>query len=242
MRVPRFYQNVSLIKDQLIDLDSDAVGHIARVLRMQSGEAITLFNGDGNEYHAVLVDVEKRKVTAQINGSTQPARISPLKIQIGQSISRGDRMDYAIQKATELGMSSMTPIQSERCEVRLKSDRLSKKQQQWQQLAISACEQSLRTDVPKIEQPCSLDQWLENCQAELKLVLHHHCATPLADFTPPKSIALLIGPEGGLSEAEVQKAIDAGFQSVAFGPRVLRTETAPVAALSILQYLWGDLA
>lgn len=242
MRVPRFYQNTAISVHQTIDLDSDAVGHIARVLRMQAGEQICLFNGDGTEYQAELVCVEKRRVSAAVTGASEPSRISPLKVDIGQSISRGDRMDYAIQKATELGVSTITPLLSERCEVRLKSDRLNKKQQQWQQLAISACEQSLRTDIPTIDVPCGLDSWITNCRAELKLVLHHHCAQPLANFTPPSSVALLIGPEGGLSEAEVQRAIDAGFQSVAIGPRVLRTETAPVAALSILQYLWGDLA
>ena len=241
MRIPRFYQNTPISVDNILALDDDAVGHVARVLRMRCGESIILFNGDGNEYHAELVEVEKRRVNAKILSSTQPNRISPLQIDIGQSISRGERMDYAIQKATELGMNSMTPLLSERCEVRLKADRLAKKQQQWQQLSISACEQSLRTTTPVIQAATSLEAWVNNCQAELKLVLHHHCAEPLDTRLQPQSIALLIGPEGGLSDAEVEHAKKAGFQSVVFGPRVLRTETAPVAALSILQYLWGDL-
>ncbi len=241
MRIPRFYQNTSLVIGSLVALDDDAVGHIARVLRMRSGESIILFNGDGYEYHAELVEVEKRRVSVNIVSADQPNRISPLSIDIGQSISRGERMDYAIQKATELGMNSMTPLLSERCEVRLKADRLAKKQQQWQQLSISACEQSLRTTTPTIHTAVPLEQWVNNCQADLKLVLHHHCAQPLDTSLQPKSIALLIGPEGGLSDAEVAIATQAGFQSVVFGPRVLRTETAPVAALSILQYLWGDL-
>ncbi|NQZ33047.1 MAG: 16S rRNA (uracil(1498)-N(3))-methyltransferase [Oceanospirillaceae bacterium] len=241
MRIPRFYQDTKLTVGATISLDDSAVQHVARVLRMKTGESICLFNGDGHEYQGRLNSVEKRSVTVDIISISSPARSSSLKIEIGQSISKGDRMDYAIQKSTELGMNSFTPLLSERGEVRLKADRLLKKQQQWQQLAISGCEQSLRTDIPNINDPRPLNEWVQHCDAELKLVLHHHSATPLSELTPPRSVALLIGPEGGLSEAEVELAMNAGFKAVAFGPRVLRTETAPVVAQSILQYLWGDL-
>ena len=241
MRTPRFYQTYSLAVNSIIELDDGAVQHISRVLRMKVAEHITLFNGDGNEYLAELVSVEKRSVEAKILSSTQPNRTSKLKVDIGQAISRGDRMDYAIQKSTELGMHSLTPLMSDRTEVKLKTDRLAKKQQQWQQLAISACEQSLRTDVPEIRTTQPLAHWLTSCEAEVKLVLHHHTEKSLAQFEPPSHVALLIGPEGGLTEEEVNMALAAGFHPVAFGPRVMRTETAPVAAQAILQYLWGDL-
>ncbi|MEH6445368.1 MAG: 16S rRNA (uracil(1498)-N(3))-methyltransferase [Oceanospirillaceae bacterium] len=242
MRIPRFYQNCILQVNTTIDLEDSTVQHIARVLRMRIGEKIQLFNNDGLEYLAQLTIVEKRSVSANIISSSDPQRTSPLNIEIGQAISRGDRMDYALQKATELGMNGLTPLLSERGEVKLKADRLAKKQLQWQQLAISACEQSLRTQIPVIRETCTLTQWINSCEAEVKLVLHHHTAKSLGDFAPPKSVALLIGPEGGLTEQEVEAAINAGFQPVALGPRVMRTETAPVAALAILQYLWGDLA
>ncbi|OUS28019.1 16S rRNA (uracil(1498)-N(3))-methyltransferase ['Osedax' symbiont bacterium Rs2_46_30_T18] len=241
MRVPRFYQDCPMSVNQTLNLDEGTVQHVSRVLRMKSGEAISLFNGDGNEYQGELIEVAKRSVSVIISTCTRPLRSSRLKVFIGQSISRGERMDYAVQKSTELGMTSMTPLITERTEVKLKADRLSKRQQHWQQLAISACEQSLRTELPIIDAPCSLQQWLENCDADIKLVLHHHSEKSLDEYSPPSSVALLVGPEGGLSEAEVETAIAAGFHPVAFGPRVMRTETAPIAAQAILQYLWGDL-
>jgi len=241
MRIPRFYQNIELCVNTTVALDDNAVQHVARVLRMKPGADICLFNGDGNEYTGSLTQVEKRSVSVLIESVSNRSRISPLKIEIGQSISKGDRMDYAVQKSTEMGMHSFSPLLSERGEVRLKADRLLKKQQQWQQLSISACEQSLRTDIPEIRAVQPLSQWIKECDAELKLVLHHHSLTPLSELSPPGSVALLIGPEGGLSEAEVEQAMRAGFKAVSFGPRVLRTETAPVAAQAILQYLWGDL-
>lgn len=241
MRIPRFYEPQPLSADVSISLGDSTTQHISRALRMRAGEQIVLFNGDGQEYLAELTDVAKRSVTARVLSATRPARVSPLNISIGQSISRGERMDYAVQKATELGMTAMTPLFSERCEVRLNSERQDKRRQHWQQVAISACEQSLRCDVPEIAPPQPLQDWINTVEADLKLVLHHHTEQPLGDFETPQSVALLVGPEGGLSEAEVDQALAAGFKPVAFGPRVFRTETAPVAALSILQYLWGDL-
>jgi 16S rRNA (uracil1498-N3)-methyltransferase len=241
MRTPRFFQDYALAVGTTICVDDNAVAHIARVLRMKTDETITLFNGDGFEYSARLISVEKRRVVANIVSSTNPQRSSKLKVSIGQSISRGERMDFAIQKSTELGMSSLTPLISERTEVKLKADRLLKKQQQWQQIAISACEQSLRNDIPTIQSACRLEQWIKNCDSDVKLLLHHHTKNSLESLEKPNSVALLIGPEGGLTDTEVALALDAGFLPVAFGPRVMRTETAPIAAQAILQYLWGDL-
>jgi len=240
MRIPRFYDDQPLAAEQTVDLSDAVVQHVCRALRMRVGDPIILFNGDGNEYHARLETVEKRRASVRIQDVTQPAVESPLQIRIGQSLSRGERMDYAVQKATELGMQQMFPLFSERCEVKLNNERQDKRIRHWQQVAISACEQSGRCAVPTINAPQSLEQWVQQEDAELKLVLHHHTATPLGDFTPPQSVALLIGPEGGLTEKEVELAQDHGFQPVAFGPRVMRTETAPVAALALLQHLWGD--
>jgi 16S rRNA (uracil1498-N3)-methyltransferase len=209
---------------------------------MKAGDSITLFNGHGSEFLCTLERVDKRHVDVTVMSEQPSSRSSALQIHIGQAISRGERMDYAIQKATELGMHCMTPLFTDRCEVRLNNDRKDKRSKHWQQVAISACEQSLRNELPVIESIQPLQQWLDTVEAELKLVLHHHTEQPLETLARPASIALLIGPEGGLSEAEVDMALAAGFKPVAFGPRVMRTETAPVAAQAILQYLWGDLS
>ncbi len=241
MRTPRFYEPQVLTQDQELNLSDTVTQHVSRALRMRPGDHLILFNGDGCEYFAELTEVAKRTARVQITGIEATHRQSPLRVTLGQSVSRGERMDYAIQKATELGMHRMVPLFSERCEVRLNAERQDKRRQHWQQVAVSACEQSLRCDVPEITAPQSLNDWINSVEADLKLVLHHHTEQPLGEFDKPASVALLIGPEGGLSEAEVEQALAQGFKPVAFGPRVFRTETAPVAALSVLQYLWGDL-
>ncbi|BBB28247.1 16S rRNA (uracil(1498)-N(3))-methyltransferase [Neptunomonas japonica] len=242
MRIPRFFEPCELHTGQTYSLSDATTQHVSRVLRMKAGDNITLFNGYGSEFLCTLERVDKRHVDVTVISEHSQSRTSPLQIHIGQAISRGERMDYAIQKATELGMHCMTPLFTERCEVRLNNDRQDKRTKHWQQVAISACEQSLRNELPVIAPIQPLQQWLDNTEADLKLVLHHHTEQPLEELERPTSIALLIGPEGGLSEAEVEIALAAGFKPVAFGPRVMRTETAPVAAQAILQYLWGDLS
>lgn len=244
MRVPRFYEPDLPVtpQDDIYSLSDGVVQHVSRALRMRPGEQVTLFNNSGNEYLCELVNVEKRSATVKVLNILDISRNSPLNVHIGQAISRGERMDYAVQKSTEMGMSSMTPLTSERCEVRLKEDRQEKRVQHWQQVAISACEQSLRNSVPHIAPVTSLNDWIQSVDAELKLVLHHHTEAPLQQMDKPGSVALLVGPEGGLSEEEVAMALEAGFKPLAIGPRVMRTETAPVAAQSIMHYLWGDLS
>lgn len=148
-------------------------------------------------------------------------------------------MDWAIQKATELGAAEITPVMTERCEVRLKDERADKRLLHWKQVAISACEQCGRSTLPIIHAPVTLAEWLGKVEADLKLVLHP-VAEPLTSHTPPSSLAFLIGPEGGLTDNEVAESQKAGFVSARLGPRVLRTETAPVVALAVAQQLWGD--
>lgn len=242
MRIPRIYQAGPLSAGQSIELDETAFTHLVRVLRLTEGAPLTLFDGRGLEYSARLCEVGKKRAGAHIETALDPQRESALQLQVGQAISRGERMDFAVQKATELGITHFSPLFTERCEVRLNSQRQEKRQRHWQQIAISACEQSLRVQVPVVDEPQPLANWLHSVNAELKLVLHHHTAEPLGNLPRPRSVALLIGPEGGLTEKEVEAATEAGFQPVAFGPRVMRTETAPVAAAAILQYLWGDLS
>ena len=206
---------------------------------MAEGDLLQLFDGSGQEFRATLVEVGKKRVVVQIDEQFAGQIDSPLQIHLGQGLSRGERMDWAIQKATELGVTEITPIFSERCEVRLKDERADKRLLHWRQVAISACEQCGRSRVPVIHPPVLLADWLKQTQAELKLVLHP-VAEPWVSHAKPATLAFLIGPEGGLSDTEVDQAKGAGFHAARLGPRVLRTETAPVVALAVAQQLWGD--
>lgn len=238
MRLSRFFIDapLSLGRHELPEAQAHYIG---RVLRLAAGDAVQLFDGSGREFVGELVEVGKKSVQVELREQFAGLAESPLRIHLGQGLSRGERMDWAIQKATELGVAHITPIVSERCEVRLKDERADKRLTHWQQIAISACEQCGRSVLPSIHPPMLLGDWLARTEAELKLVLHPF-AKPLTSHARPVSLAFLIGPEGGLSEAEVAEAQRAGYQAARLGPRVLRTETAPVAALSVAQQLWGD--
>ncbi|MFN3879950.1 MAG: 16S rRNA (uracil(1498)-N(3))-methyltransferase [Nitrincola lacisaponensis] len=241
MRVPRFFEDQPLAGLQQLTLSDKVAQHAGKVLRMREGDRLSLFNGDGCDYLAEITQLDKRQIQVQLLETQQTVRESPLQIEIGQALSRGERMDYAVQKATEMGCHRIAPLFTERCEVRLSSERQDKRQRHWQQVATSACEQSLRNCLPEILPPQTLEDWLNNCQADLKLVLHPHQAAALSGYQPPRSVALLIGPEGGLTDDEVALAKTKGFHPLSLGPRVMRTETAPVAACAVLHYLWGDL-
>ena len=242
MRCPRIYSAQVLALGAQITLEADAAHHLARVLRLPIGSPLILFNGDGNEYPAEIIALDKKNVVVVISNVLTEARESPLAIHLGVAISKGERMDWVIQKATELGVTEISPLQSERVEVRLHGEREEKKLAHWRAVAISACEQCARNRIPTINDVQPLFNWIENIQVDAKFVLHHRSVAVLdAQNAAPKSVALLIGPEGGLSELEINAAEQRGFQSLRLGPRVLRTETAPLAALSVLQFLWGDL-
>ena len=238
MRLSRFFIDapLSLGRHELPEAQAHYIG---RVLRLAPGAAVQLFDGSGREYLGELAEVGKKSVSVELREVFDGLAESPLRIHLGQGLSRGERMDWAIQKATELGVAEITPLVSERCEVRLKDERADKRLAHWRQIAISACEQCGRSVLPVIHAPLGLDDWQRQVQAELKLVLHP-VAEPLASHARPSSLAFLIGPEGGLSEAEVEQAKSHGFHAARLGPRVLRTETAPVVALSVAQQLWGD--
>lgn len=237
MRLSRFFIDAPLSLGQH-DLPEAQAHYIGRVLRLAAGDAVQLFDGSGQEYRGELVEVGKKQVRVELHEHFAGLPESGLRIHLGQGLSRGERMDWAIQKAVELGVAEITPVVSERCEVRLKDERADKRLSHWRQIAISACEQCGRSVVPVIHPPTPLAQWVA-VEAELKLVLHP-VAEPLARHAPPDSLAFLIGPEGGLSDVEVEQARTAGFYPARLGPRVLRTETAPVVALSVAQQLWGD--
>jgi 16S rRNA (uracil1498-N3)-methyltransferase len=238
MRLSRFFIDAPLSLGQH-ELPEAQAHYIGRVLRHAAGDAVQLFDGSGQEYLGALIEVGKKAVRVELREQLAGQAESPLRIHLGQGLSRGERMDWAIQKATELGVCEITPIVSERCEVRLKDERADKRLAHWRQVAISACEQCGRSVLPVIHAPITLAEWQAHVQAELKLVLHP-VAAPLESHARPHSLAFLIGPEGGLSEAEVAQAKAAGFHAARLGPRVLRTETAPVVALAVAQQLWGD--
>jgi 16S rRNA (uracil1498-N3)-methyltransferase len=242
LRIPRIYTDTPLQAGAEAQLDDNAAQHVGRVLRMQPGQALSLFNGDGHDYQALIASASKKNVTVQVEHFTANSRESALEIVLGQTLSKGDRMDYAVQKATEMGVTRIVPLSTERCDVRLKGDREDKRLNHWRSVAISAAEQCGRARVPDILPVMNITEWLEYSQrCDVRLVLHHRTEQSLDSLAKPNSVALMIGPEGGLSADEIAQAEKSGFLPVALGPRVLRTETAPVAAMALCQWLWGDV-
>ncbi|MBA6413552.1 16S rRNA (uracil(1498)-N(3))-methyltransferase [Parahaliea sp. F7430] len=242
MRIPRFYSSQVLEPQRELTLEPGPSAHIARVLRMTLGQPLRLFDGEGKEFSASIVALDKRAVTVSLETELERDVESPLAIELGIGISRGDRMDWVLQKATELGVTRVVPLFTERTEVKLKGERAQKKQQHWQQVIISACEQCGRNRLPALELPTDVNQWLQHCQAERRFVLHHRGTAADSGCPAPTSVALAVGPEGGLSAVEIEAAQALGFEPLTLGPRVLRTETAPLAAIAILQARWGDMS
>ncbi|NHN38710.1 16S rRNA (uracil(1498)-N(3))-methyltransferase [Pseudomaricurvus alcaniphilus] len=242
MRIPRLYTCQPLNSGAQLTLDASAAHYLGRVLRMEPGRPLLLFNGEGGEFNATLLQLDKKSALVEVGEFAAQERESPLAIHLGIGISRGERMDWVLQKATELGVSAVTPLFTERSEVKLRAERLQKKQQHWQQIMISACEQSQRTHLPDLQAPQEAADWLASISDPCRFILHHRTDTRLSAASRPTSVTLAIGPEGGFSDTEIERALALQFQPLALGPRVLRTETAPVAAISILQFLWGDLS
>ena len=235
--MPRFFIEADLAVNANIDLTETVFHHWCKVLRAQVGEKAIFFNGQGGEYQVTLIEVNKKSARVSVDGFNADNRTLPFQVTIGQVMSKGDRMDYAIQKSTELGAHAFQLLTSDRCEMRLKYDRDQKKIDHWQGIAVAACEQCGLNKVPQIFAPLTLEDWLKQCDADLKLVMA--LTDGKVDFPNPmpQNVALLIGPEGGLSDAEIALAHQHGFISWTIGARVLRTETAPVVALSILNIL-----
>lgn len=242
MRDIRVYTDQQLAIGDEIALDTGASRHLTTVLRLKSGDNVILFNGQGGEFLATLNECNAKKVLVTVTDFDNISRESPLNIHLGIGLSRGDRMDWVIQKATEAGVTAITPLYTERTEVKLKGERAEKKMRHWQQVTVSACEQCGRNQLPTLNSPIALSDWLNNIDADKKLVLHHRSQTSIRNLNDDdiSSTALLIGPEGGLSHQEITQAKDKNFIPLTLGPRVLRTETAPIIAIGLLQSLWGD--
>jgi 16S rRNA (uracil1498-N3)-methyltransferase len=243
MSISRVYQDIPLKTGENIELSLAASHHVARVLRAPIGATLTVFNGEGGEYTAVITAIDKKKVTAKVGEFIPRNAESVLKLYLAQGISRGEKMDYVIQKAVELGAAGIVPLITERCNVKLDDERRQKRFQHWQAIVVSACEQSGRNTLPELLPPQTFAQWLSQAKADLKCVLSPKAVQKLNDINMANdaAIILLVGPEGGLSDTEVDLASQHGFLSLNLGPRVLRTETAALAALTILQCIFGDM-
>lgn len=255
MRIPRIYTAQALNEGTLTDLEESPSRHLSKVLRMQAGSQLVLFNGQGCEYSATIETVNKKSVSVNVLERFTHNRESTIKTHLAIGLSRGERFDFVLQKACELGVHEITPLFTDRTEVKIPKERMQKKSLSWQQIVISSCEQNQRNIIPVIHPAQNIQDFLntldapqlENEQSEslpgendLRLVLHHRTSQKLSDHQAPSKVTLLVGPEGGLNDDEILLAEAKHFNALALGPRVLRTETAPIAALSCIQLLWGD--
>ncbi len=241
MRIPRIYTPQALASNSTVELEAEASHHLLKVLRMDVGRPLVLFNGDGNQYSGAIARTTKKTAIVLIQQEEYKPNISPLEIELAIGLSKGDRFDWVLQKATELGVTKISPLITARSEVKLSGERLEKKMAGWEKVIIGACEQCQRNVIPALNDLQTIQSYVEQNQSNVKLVLHHRSKEALHNLKPEQSATLLIGPEGGLSDAEIQAAETQGFMPLKLGNRVLRTETAPIAALSIMQYLWGDM-
>ncbi|MAM71328.1 MAG: 16S rRNA (uracil(1498)-N(3))-methyltransferase [Gammaproteobacteria bacterium] len=240
MRISRLYLDQPLQPGSQLSLSGQQAHYLSKVLRLKAESPLIIFNGQGGEYSARITHINKHELELFVDEYFAVDTESPLTSILGLGLSRGERMDLAIQKSTELGVSCIVPLFTDYCEVKLKAERMGKKLRHWQQIIISACEQSGRTRIPEILAPRSLSDWCEGLVCPLKLIFEPSASTRLDQQKAAEKLALLIGPEGGFSPGELALTEQHGFVPIRLGPRVLRTETAPVAALSALQLYWGD--
>jgi len=240
MKNPRIYIDTQINIGEVLALEKAPSHYLGSVLRMKEQDNVRVFNGEGGYYQCNVNFANKKNVSLNILEFIEESRESNLQTHIGLGMSLGDRMEYAIQKASELGVSQITPLITSRSELKLKGEKQQKKMQRWQQVAISSCEQNGRNVVPTINAPIHIEQFVSEQKNACKLVLHHRDATNIKDIEQNESVSALIGPEGGLTQDEIELAIKHGFTATTLGPRILRTETAPVVLLSVLQTLWGD--
>ncbi|SMN14552.1 Ribosomal RNA small subunit methyltransferase E [uncultured Candidatus Thioglobus sp.] len=238
MKQVRLYQNAPLKINDIFLLDEYGSHHLGKVLRFPQGQDITLFNGDGYNYQATVISVKKR-CEVNIVARFENLGESKLTLTLAQGIAKGEKMDFLIQKAVELGVSQIVPIFTQRCVVKLKGEKLKKRTQHWQKIIIGACEQSGRSVVPKLFEPIEFEDFIEQDFGR-KFALHHRAKKSLLEFEKTNQATIIIGPEGGLSEVEIELAIQNNAKPLLLGSRVLRTETASLAAIANMQLLWGS--
>lgn len=247
MPTSRIYAPLSLQPDTQVSLSGEQARYVGKVLRLRPGDNVIVFDGKSGEYAASICSISKANVVLNITQHLDIDVESPLHIHLLQCVSRGERMDFVVQKATELGVQRITPVLSQFSVVKLDRNRAEKRQQHWEKVASSACEQCGRNSLPQIDFPVALAKWFGDnldtqATAGSRLLLSPGASEKLSSVELPVAAAIvLIGPEGGFSEAEYAQAVAAGFHNISFGPRILRTETAAIAAVTALQSLFGDL-
>ena len=240
MRVSRIYVSASLEQNQELDLPDKTSHYLLKVLRLKTAARLVLFNGNGYDYQAEIITTGKKSIRVKILQRSEKQPYPKLRIHLGIGLSKGDRIETALQKATELGVSEVTPLLTQYTAVKLKPEQLGKKIQHWHGVIQSACEQSARNYLPRLHEPTELNQWISSQHQSLKLVFSPIADSPMTEFSTSDEVSMLIGPEGGLSEEEIQLACENNFQAVRLGEYVLRTETAPLAAITAAQILWGE--
>jgi len=241
--MPRFFCPQPLALGQLVDLP-EAVAHHVQVLRLAEGDLVTLFNGEGGEYTAALGALGRRRATAEVKAHTAREAELPFAVTLAQALPEGSKMDWIIEKAMELGVTGFQPLAAQRCVVRLSAERAEKKLEHWRGIIIAACEQSGRNRLARLAPPQDYKQWITQQDLHRRLILTPRAQQSLADWArhqPPQAVTLVVGPEGGLSEAEENEAMRHGALPLSIGPRILRTETAALAAVAALSAAWGGM-
>jgi 16S rRNA (uracil1498-N3)-methyltransferase len=241
MRRIRIYYPGELSSGLTVMLDANASHHLLQVLRKKAGERFVLFNGKGGEFDALLTSANKKTACVEVGQWHERLVESKLSIHLGQAISRGERMDYAIQKSVELGVTEITPLMTEFCQVQLSENRVEKRVAHWQSIAISAAEQSGRCAVPIVHSPLPFMEWIQKDNALKLICCPRHSKNEFSQLGSEENISIAIGAEGGFSDTEIQSAFSHQFKTMPLGPRILRTETATVVALTLLQQKYGDL-
>ncbi len=243
LAMPRFYCPLPLAIGAMIDLPTDVAHHVF-VLRLQNGDNIELINGEGGSYIATLTQIEKKRASVEVKLFLPEEVELPYALNLAQALPEGSKMDWIIEKAVELGVSSIQPLAARRSVVKLSAERAEKKMQHWQGVIIAASEQSGRNRLAQLHEPQDITQWLTQTDMHQRIMLSPRADSSLADWArhhPPQAVSLLIGPEGGLSPEEETLATRQGVLSLSMGPRILRTETAGLAAIAILNAAWGGM-
>lgn len=240
MRLTRIYQPQAAQSGQIVNLSKEASGHLIRVLRMQVNDKFIVFNGEAGEFHATIIELTKSTVTVKLGEFNAVNRESPLPMTLAQAVLRSEKMDYMLQKAVELGVSRFIPLLTVHSTLKLAPERWQKRCLHWQGVMLAACEQSGRTRLPKLENPMTFDLATTAIKAEQRIILQPGAQQSLDALSRCQSVAILVGPEGGWSENELNCARAADYHPIQLGPRVLRAETAGLAAISVLQSLYGD--
>ena len=242
MRTPRIFEPDLVEAGLTFNVTKSNAHYLTTVLRLSIGDNVVIFTGLGGEYLCEIIEVKKKFVRVEVRYFNPIERESDLRIHLGIGVSRGASMDFLVQKTTELGVDTITPLLARRSEVRVSAARLEKKLVHWQQIAVAACRQSLRNRIPKLANPKTVNDWITGLNEQARFVLDPRAKKTVNTFTKTgNSVSLLVGPEGGFDEEEIKNTELANFHKIKLGPRILRTETAPIVAISILQSIWGDI-